>query len=214
MALAIGNAAPDFELVNQHGEKISLASYKGKKNVVLIFYPFAFSGICTGELCALRDDLSAFQNDNVELIAISCDPMYANKVFAEQEGYKFQVLSDFWPHGAISKAYGTFEESRGCAKRGTFIIGKDGNLKWQIVNGLGDARNITEYKAALSALQEEIIGSNTDLLVIFPLSPGGQLSGRAPRLHRGCRGFETLTAHALCLLSCMSDENRRQVNQN
>ena len=152
MALAIGNVAPDFELVNQHGEKISLASYKGKKNVVIIFYPFAFSGICTGELCALRDDLSAFQNDNVELIAISCDPMYANKVFTEQEGYKFQVLSDFWPHGETSKAYGTFEESRGCAKRGTFIIGKDGNLKWQIVNGLGDARNITEYKAALSAL--------------------------------------------------------------
>ena len=72
MALAIGSAAPDFELVNQHGEKISLSSYKGKKNVVAIFYPFAFSGICTGELCALRDDLSAFQNDNVELIAISC----------------------------------------------------------------------------------------------------------------------------------------------
>jgi peroxiredoxin len=114
MALAIGNAAPDFELVNQHGEKISLSSYKGKKNVVLIFYP--------------------------------------NKVFAEQEGYKFQVLSDFWPHGGVAKAYGTFEESRGCAKRGTFIIGKDGNLKWQIVNGLGDARNIVEYKAALSAL--------------------------------------------------------------
>jgi alkyl hydroperoxide reductase subunit AhpC len=78
--------------------------------------------------------------------------MYANKVFAEQEGYKFQVLSDFWPHGAVAKAYGTFEESRGCAKRGTFIIGKDGNIKWQIVNGLGDARNIVEYKAALSAL--------------------------------------------------------------
>ena len=92
------------------------------------------------------------ENDNVELIAISCDPMYANKVFAEQEGYKFQVLSDFWPHGGVAKAYGTFEESRGCAKRGTFIIGKDGNLKWQIVNGLGDARNIVEYKAALSAL--------------------------------------------------------------
>jgi mycoredoxin-dependent peroxiredoxin len=101
MALAIGSAAPDFELVNQHGEKISLSSFKGKKNVVVLFYPFAFSGICTGELCALRDDLSSFQNDSVELIAISCDPMYANKVFAEQEGYKFQVLSDFWPHGAL-----------------------------------------------------------------------------------------------------------------
>ena len=152
MALAIGSAAPDFELVNQYGEKISLSSFKGKKNVVVLFYPFAFSGICTGELCALRDDLSSFQNDNVELVAISCDPMYSNKVFAEQEGYKFQVLSDFWPHGAVAKSYGVFEESRGCAVRGTFIVGKDGNLKWQVVNSLGEARNVAAYKEALAAL--------------------------------------------------------------
>jgi peroxiredoxin len=144
--------APDFELVNQHGQKISLSSFQGKKNVVVIFYPFAFSGICTGELCALRDDLAAFQNEKVELISISCDPMYANKVFAEQEGYKFQVLSDFWPHGDIAKAYGVFDENRGCATRGSFIIGTDGKIKWMVVNGLGEARNITEYKAALSAL--------------------------------------------------------------
>ena len=152
MALAIGSVAPDFELLNQHGEKISLSSFKGKKNVVVLFYPFAFSGICTGELCALRDDLSSFQNENVELIAISCDPMYSNKVFAEQEGYKFQVLSDFWPHGAVAKAYGVFEESRGCATRGTFIVGIDGNLKWQVVNTLGEARNVVAYKEALAAL--------------------------------------------------------------
>ena len=152
MALAIGSAAPNFELVNQHGEKISLSSFKGKKNVVVLFYPFAFSGICTGELCALRDDLSSFQNENVELVAISCDPMYANKVFAEQEGYKFQVLSDFWPHGAVAKSYGVFEESRGCATRGTFIVDKDGNLKWQVVNSLGEARNVVAYKEALAAL--------------------------------------------------------------
>ena len=152
MALAIGSMAPDFELVNQHGQKVSLSSYQGKKNVVVIFYPFAFSGICTGELCALRDDLSAFQNDKVELISISCDPMYANKVFAEQEGYQFQVLSDFWPHGDVAKAYGVFDENRGCATRGSFIIGTDGKIKWMVVNGLGEARNIAEYKAALSAL--------------------------------------------------------------
>ena len=152
MALAIGSMAPDFELVNQHGQKISLSSFQGKKNVVVIFYPFAFSGICTGELCALRDDLAAFQNEKVELISISCDPMYANKVFAEKEGYKFQVLSDFWPHGDIAKAYGVFDENRGCATRGSFIIGTDGKIKWMVVNGLGEARNIAEYKAALSAL--------------------------------------------------------------
>ena len=104
MALTIGQEAPDFTLMNQHGESVSLSSFKGKKNVVIIFYPFAFSGICTGELCALRDDLASFENDNSELLAISCDPMYAQKAFAEQEGYKFGVLADFWPHGAAAKA--------------------------------------------------------------------------------------------------------------
>ena len=152
MSLAIGSPAPQFSLTNQHGENISLADYKGKKNVVVLFYPFAFSGICTGELCGLRDDLAAFQNENVELIAISCDPMYAQKAFAEKEGYKFTVLADFWPHGAAAKAYGVFNEERGCAIRGTFIIDKEGILRWQVVNGLGDARNIVDYKAALASI--------------------------------------------------------------
>ena len=152
MTLTIGQAAPDFEVMNQHGEKISLSSFKGEKIVVLLFYPFAFSGICTGELCALRDDLAAFQNDDVQLLAISCDPMYAQRAFAEQEGYNFPVLADFWPHGEVAKAYGVFEESRGCATRGTFVIDKEGILRWQVVNGLGDARNLVDYKAAIAAL--------------------------------------------------------------
>ena len=152
MSLTIGSPAPQFSLTNQHGENISLADYKGKTNVVVLFYPFAFSGICTGELCGLRDDLAAFQNENVELIAISCDPMYAQKAFAEKEGYKFPVLADFWPHGAAAKAYGVFNEERGCAIRGTFIIDKEGILRWQVVNGLGDARNIVDYKAALASI--------------------------------------------------------------
>jgi len=152
MTLIIGSPAPAFELSNQHGEKVSLASFKTKKNVVVLFYPFAFSGLCTGELCAIRDDLGAFQNDNVQLVAISCDPMFAQRAFAEKEGYKFPVLSDFWPHGAIAKAYGVFEEARGCAIRGTFVIDKEGILRWQVVNAMGDARNILDYKSAISAL--------------------------------------------------------------
>ena len=152
MTLSIGSAAPDFELSDQHGEKISLSSFKGKKNVVVLFIPFAFTGTCTGELCALRDDLAPFQNDNVQLLAISCDSMFTQRIFAEQEGYKFPVLADFWPHGAAAKAYGIFNEELGCAMRGTFIIDKEGILRWQIVNGLGDARNIADYKTAISAL--------------------------------------------------------------
>ena len=152
MSLVIGQPAPDFTLNNQYGESIELSAFKGKKNVVIVFYPFAFSGTCTGELCALRDDLSSFQNESAELLAISCDHMYSQKAYAAQESYTFPVLSDFWPHGATARAYGIFDEERGCAIRGTFIIDKEGILRWQVVNGLGDARNVGDYKEALASL--------------------------------------------------------------
>jgi peroxiredoxin len=152
MTISIGTAAPDFELNDQNGNKVSLASFKGKKNVVLLFIPFAFTGTCTGELCAMRDDLSAFQNDNVELLAVSCDSMFTQRIWAEKEGYKFPVLADFWPHGAVAQAYGIFDEARGCALRGTFVIDKEGIVRWSVVNGLGDARSNDDYKAALAAL--------------------------------------------------------------
>ena len=152
MTISIGSVAPDFELSDQHGNKVSLSSFKGKKNVVLLFIPFSFTGTCTGELCAMRDDLSAFQNENVELLAVSCDSMFTQRVWAEKEGYQFPVLSDFWPHGAVAQEYGIFDEARGCALRGTFVIDKEGIVRWQVVNGLGDARSNDDYKAALAAL--------------------------------------------------------------
>ena len=152
MALEVGSVAADFTLKNQHGEEVTLSSFKGKKNVVLLFYPFAFSGVCTGELCGLRDDLGAFENENVQLLAVSTDPMWSLRAFSEKEGYKFPLLSDFYPHGEIAKKYGVFEETRGCAVRGTFIIDKEGVIRWSIVNGLPDARNLAEYKSALATL--------------------------------------------------------------
>ena len=150
--VANGQAAPDFELKDQTGTKVSLSSFKGKKNVVVLFIPFSFTGTCTGELCAIRDDLAAFQNDDVQVIAISCDSPFTQKIFAEQEGYKFPVLSDFWPHGAVAQAYGIFNADLGCALRGTFVIDKQGIIRWSVVNGLGDARNNGDYKSAIAAL--------------------------------------------------------------
>jgi peroxiredoxin len=152
MTLSLGTAAPDFELSDQNGNKVLLSSFKGKKNVVLLFIPFAFTGTCTGELCAMRDDLAAFQNENVELLALSCDSMFTQRIWAEKEGYNFPVLADFWPHGAVAQAYGIFDEARGCALRGTFVIDKEGIIRWSVVNGLGDARSNDDYKAALAAL--------------------------------------------------------------
>jgi peroxiredoxin len=150
--ISVGEVAPDFDLKDQHGAKIKLSSFKGEKNVVVLFIPFSFTGTCTGELCAIRDDLAAFQNDDVQVIAISCDSPFTQKIFAEQEGYKFPVLSDFWPHGAVAQAYGIFNAELGCALRGTFIIDKQGVIRWSVVNGLGDARNNGDYKSAIAAL--------------------------------------------------------------
>ena len=147
---SVGSVAPDFELTNQHGQKVSLASFRDKKNVVILFYPFAFSGICTGELCALRDDLAPFQNDQVELLAISCDPMYSLKAFADAEKYEFSLLADFWPHGEVAKKYGVFQDERGFSTRGTFMIDKSGVIRWSVVNGPGEARNLSDYRSALA----------------------------------------------------------------
>ncbi|MGH3311808.1 MAG: peroxiredoxin [Streptomyces sp.] len=152
MAIDVGTKAPDFTLKSQHGESVSLSDYRGNKNVVLIFYPFAFTGVCTGELCALRDELPAFVNDDVQLLAVSNDSPFALRVFAEQEGLEYPLLSDFWPHGEASRAYGVFDEEKGCAVRGTFIIDTEGVVRWSVINGLPDARDLNEYLKALETL--------------------------------------------------------------
>lgn len=152
MALAVGDQAPDFELRDQHGRTVRLSDFEGAKNVVLLFYPFAFTGVCTGELGALRDELPAFQNDEVQLLAVSTDSMHTQRVFSDQEGLDFPLLSDFWPHGEVARAYGVFAEDKGCALRGTFVIDKEGVVRWTVVNGLPDARDLDEYLKALEAL--------------------------------------------------------------
>jgi peroxiredoxin len=152
MAIEVGDTAPDFTLVNQHGQPVSLSGFRGAKNVVLVFYPFAFTGVCTGELCALRDALPQFENDRVQLLAVSCDSVHTLRVFSHQKGLEYPLLSDFWPHGEVSRAYGVLAEDKGCALRGTFVIDRDGVVRWTIVNGLPDARDLHDYAKALQAL--------------------------------------------------------------
>jgi mycoredoxin-dependent peroxiredoxin len=148
----VGQEAPDFTLSNQHGESVTLSQYRGSKNVVLVFYPWAFTGVCTGELCSIRDRMGDFDNDDTVTLAVSCDAKYSLRVFAEQEGYKFQLLADHWPHGATAQAYGVFVEAKGAAKRGTFIIDKAGVVRWSVVNEIPDARDPDEYERVLAGL--------------------------------------------------------------
>ncbi len=152
MTLIVGDNAPDFSLTNQFGEIVSLSDFRGKKAVALVFYPLAFSGICTGELCELRDNFGVFETEGVELIAVSVDSKFVQKSFAEQEGYKFSVLADFWPHGGTAKAYGVFNEEAGIAQRATFVINKDGQIAAKFVTSVGQPRSFAEYKKAIEAL--------------------------------------------------------------
>ena len=152
MTLIIGDHAPDFDLVNQYGENVKLSEFRGKKPVVLVFYPLSFSGICTGELCEIRDNFARFENSDVELLAVSVDSKFVQKQFAEHEGYKFSVLADFWPHGAVAKQYGVFLEEAGISNRATFVIDKEGVLVSKFVTAPGQARSLDEYDRALASL--------------------------------------------------------------
>ena len=150
--LAVGEIAPDFSLRDQNGRDTSLGDHAGERSVLLVFYPFAFSGICTGELGEIRDDLGRFESEQVTTVAISCDPMFSLRAWADQQGYFFPLLSDFWPHGKVASDYGVFDESAGKALRGTFLVGPDGRIAWSLVNPTGQARDFTGYHRALAAL--------------------------------------------------------------
>jgi peroxiredoxin (alkyl hydroperoxide reductase subunit C) len=144
--------APDFALKDQHGAVVRLGDFAGRQNLALVFYPFAFSRICTGELCELRDNLGVFLDKNVQLVGISCDPVHAQRAWSEEEKYDFPLLSDFWPHGAVASRYGVFNEATGFANRGTFLVDTAGLVRWSIVNGPGQARPLAAYREAVAAL--------------------------------------------------------------
>ncbi|MFC7220585.1 peroxiredoxin [Streptomyces polyrhachis] len=153
-ALTPGSTAPDFTLRTQHGKAVRLSDHREPDGlaVLLVFYPFAFTGVCTAELRALRDVEERLAGGGARLLAVSCDPMHTLRVFADQEGIDFPLLSDFWPHGEVARAYGVFDEEKGCAVRGTFLIDGGGTVRWTVVNSLPDARDVEEYERALAAL--------------------------------------------------------------
>jgi peroxiredoxin len=149
MALENDTQAPDFDLANQYGEHVRLSDFRGVKPVALVFFPLAFSSTCTGELCALRDNLSLFQEHGVELIGISVDSKATLRAWADMQGYDFTLLADFWPHGSVAKEYGVFLEEKGFANRATFVIDVKGVIRASFITAPGEARSIAEYRAAL-----------------------------------------------------------------
>lgn len=151
MTIAVGDQAPDFTLLDQYKQPVKLSDYRGK-NVVLMFYPFSFSGICTPEVCDVRDRRADFVNDDTQVLAVSTDSVPVQRAFAESQDLEYPVLSDFWPHGAVAQQYGVFEEKVGVALRGTFVIDRAGIVRWSTLNQIGQGRDAAEYIKALADL--------------------------------------------------------------
>jgi peroxiredoxin len=152
MSPRVGDPAPDFTLRDQHGRPTRLSGLRGRP-VVVVFYPFAFSGVCTGELRALRDGgVDRLGELGAAVLAVSCDPMFALRVFADRDGLELPLLSDFWPHGQVASSYGAFDAELGCATRSSFVVGADGIVRWSVHNPIGQARSIDDYAREVAAL--------------------------------------------------------------
>jgi mycoredoxin-dependent peroxiredoxin len=152
MSTEVGDQAPDFELRDQFGATARLSDFRGEKNVVLIFFTAAFTGICESELCTIRDEFADLDAGDAQVLAVSTDTGPVLREWANQHGYKFRLLSDFWPHGAVASSYGVFDANRGLSLRGTFIIDKTGTITWKVVNAIPDARNAGDYRTAVAAI--------------------------------------------------------------
>lgn len=150
MPIEVGAVAPDFTLKDQNNQLVTLSSYRDVKNVLLVFYPLAFTGTCQGELCRVRDELPTFENDDTAILAISVGPPPTHKIWAAEQGYTFPLLSDFWPHGEVAQAYGVFNDSAGFANRGTFVVDKSGIVRFAEMNGPGEARDSSSWAEALA----------------------------------------------------------------
>ncbi len=153
--LTLGGPAPDFTLRDQFGQDVSLSDYRGRKAVAILFYPFAFSGVCTGEMAGVRDRLAEFMTFDTEVLAISCDPVYSLRAFADQDGLNFPLLSDFWPHGEVSRAYEVLDETKGAPRRSSYVIDADGVVRWSVHNALPQGRDLDEH---LARLREAVAG--------------------------------------------------------
>ena len=152
MVIQVGDVAPDFELSDQHRQDFRLSSFRGDKAVMLVFYPFAFSGVCTGELSGLRDRLGDFETDDATLMTISCDPVFTQRAFADRDGLFFPLLSDYWPHGEVASAYGVFDRETGSPSRSSFLIDKGGVVRWTVHSDRGRARDLDAHAAAVKTL--------------------------------------------------------------
>jgi len=155
MALKKGDKAPDFKLFNSDKQEVSLSDYQGK-NVVILFFPLAFTGTCTTELCEMRDNISIYSNLNAEILAISVDSLFTLEKFKAEQNLPFHLLSDF--NKEASAAYGSLYENfvlgmKGVSKRSAFVVDAAGNIQYaEVLESAGDLPNFEAVQSALQSL--------------------------------------------------------------
>ncbi|GAA4599385.1 peroxiredoxin [Actinoplanes octamycinicus] len=152
MPIEVGAPAPDFLLKDQNNQEVRLSAFGGRKAVLLVFYPLAFSRRCHGELTEIQEHLADYANERVQVLTLSVDSVYSHKVWAEQEGFDFPLLADFWPHGGVARDYGVFNEETGFANRGTFLVDPAGTIRFAEMTGPGESRDQSAWRAALAGL--------------------------------------------------------------
>jgi mycoredoxin-dependent peroxiredoxin len=140
VGLQIGDQAPEFDLGVAKGERVRLADFRGRSNVLLVFHPYAWTAVCTEEALDLQENLDSFRSAETEVVFVSCDSSAARQAWKESMGAEFTFASDFWSHGAAARAYGVFDETSGTSVRGTFLINKEGAVIWSLVNDVGARR--------------------------------------------------------------------------
>ena len=149
----IGAPAPAFELRNTEGNAVSLESLKGRKSLI-VFIPFPFTGTCESELCAIRDRLADLNALDANVVAITTDTVFSNAEWSKKNGFGFPVLSDFWPHGAVTDSYGAFDPKVGAANRATYVLDKDGIVRTIIATESRKfAREVEHYVEALEEIE-------------------------------------------------------------
>lgn len=154
MAIEIGEMAPDFHLVDSDMKMGSLSEYRGKK-VLLLFFPLAFTSVCTAELCSVRDDWSTYHSLDAEVLAISVDTLFTLKKFKEEQGLNFRLLSDF--NKTTASAYGALYEDyfgmHGVAKRAAFVVDKEGRIVLaQVMENDSEWPDFEEIRKKLAAI--------------------------------------------------------------
>lgn len=154
--IALGGPAPDFTLRDQFGQDVTLSSFVARKAVLLVFYPYAFSNVCTGEMALIRGRLDEFMTFDSEVLAISCDPVHALRAFADHDGLNFPLLSDFWPHGAVSRTYGVFDEVKGRPRRSSYVVDKHGRVRWAVHHPTSLGRDLDEHLRQLHLVADEV----------------------------------------------------------